>query len=217
MYQYIQNQNIITDNFEEQRKCRQISNKFGFYNIKSLWHITHRNNIVSILKYGILNHYDAHNLKLNHVDISDPNAQKWREKLDPFYDRTIHSYAPLYFKSKNPMLYVRQELQDNLCLLEISLCVLNQNDYLITDGNAACHNTLFSNTVNNLHHLPWDVLHAGFWYEFDDGKRKMCAEVLIYPKISPKYIDTIHCCSVNTYNIIQNCNKQVKLSPDLFF
>ena len=97
-------------NLEEIEK-REIVEQFGRYNTQCLWHITHKNNIQQILKHGILNHYDAYRLKANRVDISDPDAQRWRECIEPHYKRKIHEYAPLYIRPRNPMLYVRRHLQ----------------------------------------------------------------------------------------------------------
>ena len=50
----------------------------------------------------------------------------------------------------------------------------------------------------------------------DDGKRKRCAEVLIYPKIHPDYIKNIYCFSIDTENYLANCGKIIKLHKDLF-
>lgn len=203
--------------FDIEERKRKIISKFEEYQILCLWHLTHKDNISSILRHGILNHDDAYRLNVNSVDISDHNVQIRRETIEPYCNRKIHEYAPLYLKPRNPMLYVLRHLQSDLCLVEVSLSALLDSEYLITDGNAACRDTQFFNTVNYLSSLPWDVLNSRFWKDHDDGKRKMCAEVLIYPKITPKYIDVIHCYSKSTLNTLANCGRIVKLSPNFFF
>lgn len=205
--------------------CKIIDNRnknegmpyFNQYGITSLWHMTHVNNVSNILNHGILNHYNAHKLDANLIDISDYGAQRWRESIEPHYKRKIHDYAALYINPRNPMLYVRRHIQNELCLLEISLSVLSAKQYLITDGNAASRDTQFYNSLNDLEKLPWDVLQAKYWAEFLDGKRKRCAEVLIYPEVEPNFIFNIHCCSHNAVNYLSSCQRNILLTPNLFF
>jgi hypothetical protein len=190
---------------------------FYKYNVKSLWHITHKDNIQSILQYGIVNHYDAHGLKLNHVDISNFDVQKWRENIESCYNRRIHEYANLYINAQNSMLYYLKNIQNDLCLIEVSLSVLSENNYLITDGNAASHDTCFYQSVHDLELLPWDILNNDYWHDFSDGKRKRCAEVLIYPSVLPEFITRIHCYSDNTANDLKDCGSDVFVTRNLFF
>jgi len=194
-----------------------IIDTFARHGVFCLWHMTHKDNIPQILSNGILNHYDAHKLRVNRVDISDPDAQKWREGIEPHYNRKIHEYAPLYIKPRNPMLYVRRHLQVDLCIIEISLSVLFENEYLITDGNASSRATKFFKSVENVDELPWNVLNGGFWPDHDDGKRKMCAEILVYPKVTPNHIGTVHCYSMRTKCCLSDCERDVKISCNLFF
>ena len=211
-------QSLIDKRLREEIKNKQdIIEALKQHNIYSLWHITHKNNVEQILRYGILNHYNAHGSNVNSVDISDPEAQKWREDIDPHYKRKIHDYAPLYIKPRNPMLYKRHNIQCDLCLLEISLSVLMENECLITDGNAASRITKFFKSANHINNLPWDVLNSAYWPDHEDGKRKMCAEVLIYPEVSKKFIERIHCCSMNTKNYLATFGCVAALSRNLFF
>jgi len=194
-----------------------IKEKFFQHGIFSLWHITHRSNLQKILDHGILNYYDASDIEPNRIDISNPDAQRWRDVVEPRYRRRIHDYAALYIKPKNPMLYVRRSLRAHLCLLEIDISVLFESEYLITDGNAASGTTRFYNSAEHLEELPWAVLTSGYWPDHKDGKRKMCAEVLVYPKIDPVYISALHFYSVNTRPCLADCNRKMMISPELFF
>ena len=200
-----------------ERARQDIVERFARYGVQNIWHVTHRDNVPQILRQGILNHYDAHRLKANRVDISDPDAQRWRERFEEHYNRRVHEYVPLYIKPKNPMLYVRRHLQRDLCLLQISLSVMAENEYLITDGNAASHATKFFQSVESLGYLPWDVLNDRYWSEHDDGKRRMCAEVLIHPEVTPHHIEGVHCYSMKTLSILAASGCDAKLSSNLFF
>jgi len=201
----------------EQDKKSYICSAFQTYNVNCMWHLTHRDNVDKILERGILSHRESHQLGLNNIDISDPGAQRWRERSDNPHDRKIHEFAPFYINPKNPMLYVRRSLQDELCLLEVSLSALESNQYLITDGNAASRDTQFFDSVEKLNQLPWDVLRAQYWTNFADGRRKRCAEILVYPKVSARMINCIHCCSQETLNYVLGRDVDVQITHKYFF
>lgn len=202
---------------DQKIKIKYINEKFSQYGISCLWHISHRENIKSILERGILNHDDAHRLHVNRVDISDPDAQKLRRRIENHYGRKIHEYAPLYINPRNPMLYVRRHLQNELCLVEISLSALSEGEYLISDGNAASRDTELYDSIDSLNCLPWDVLNAWYWSHLPDGRRRRCAEILIHPKVEPKYLEAIHCYSEDTLSRLANCGRKAKLSKIYFF
>ena len=54
------------------------------------------------------------------------------------------------------MLYVKRNIQNELCLIEISLSVLSNDNYIFTDGNAASQNTKFYNLNEDLKQLIRD-------------------------------------------------------------
>lgn len=186
------------------------------HGIFSIWHMTHKDNIKEILNKGIFSHTLAYK-KTKPKDISDHDVQKWRESNDPIYDRKLHDYAATYINIKNPMLYVKRNIQSELCLIEISLSVLTNDNFIFCDGNAASRNTKFYNLVEDLEKLPWGVLNATYWNDLEDGKRKRCAEILIHPLIDPKYISKIHCLSHDTLEFISRFNVQSEITDELFF
>lgn len=208
---------LIIDNACNKEKPN--SKFFEKYNIQYLCHLTHKDNVNNILKDGILSHHDALNLHDDRIDISDPGAQRWRDQDEPLYNRKIHDYVPLYIQPLNPMLYVRQELQRDLCWLEVSLAALDDKNtqFIISDGNAASRETKFYTSVSKLDMLPWDVLKARTWFDLLDGKRKRCAEVLIYPKISPEHVVAIHCYCEDTVKALSRADRRVLLTRRLFF
>lgn len=114
------------------------------------------------------------------------------------------------------MLYVRKELRNEMCLIEISINVIDE-ETIFTDGNAASKATNFYSKINDVNNLPWDVLHSDYWNEFQDGKRKRCAEVLLYPKIDPAYIKSVHCYSEQLKNELVLHGYNVVTSPKMFF
>ncbi|MCG3866231.1 MULTISPECIES: DUF4433 domain-containing protein [unclassified Photobacterium] len=195
-------------------------NPFQAFGVLSLWHMSHVDNISSILSNGIVSNDTAHS-KFAPRDISNSDVQTYRGRNDPYYHRRLHEYAPTYLSIKNPMLYVKKDMNFYLCILELSTYVVNDNQFLLTDGNAASKETRFFNKMSDLNYLPWNVLLADYWNDFDDGKRKKCAEVLIYPSIDKKYIKAVHCSNFTAKRMVEknapSSSVPVKVSPELFF
>lgn len=160
--------------------------------IDYLYHMTHVDNLTSIIENGLLSHNEAYRQGLIEADISDPSVQDIRAgKVDPFYNRPLHEYVPLYFSPRNPMLYRRRGIQEDILILGLSPQILSEPNTLFTDGNAAASGTSFYQGVQMLNQLPWDSIKAKSWTDVEDGKRRKCAEVLVYPKISPARIQMI--------------------------
>lgn len=159
------------------------------YKIKYFYHMTAIDNLYSILKNGLLSHNQAHQDKLLNIDISDPEVQDIRaDKIDPIFNRPLHDYVPLYFSPRNPMLYKRGEIQENVVILGISSSVLLYTNTIFSDGNASAQDTTFYQGATMLDNLNWDVINANSWSEFPDGRRIKCAEILVYPKVEVKDI-----------------------------
>ena len=140
----------------------------------------------ALLQHGLLSHNEAHRLGLV-TDISDPTVQYLRSNriID---DIKLHDYVPFYFSPRNPMLYVRREIQNQIVFLGVDPCLLFESTTIFSDGNAAALDTKFYRGVSLLDNLPWDIINAGYWSDIPDGKRIKCAEILVYPKV---YINKI--------------------------
>ncbi len=164
-----------------------------FLRFPFFYHMTHKDNLVGILQHGILSHTDvfARDDILVH-DISDPSVQRWRDREEPVYHHIIHDYAPLYINPKNPMLFVRRDLQSEIVILKISSDVLEDGQHVFSDGNAASRDTQFSSNPNVVTDSV-DVLNAKVWKDYVDGKRRRCAELLVYPNVHPVHILSVMC------------------------
>lgn len=159
--------------------------------ISYLYHMTHKNNLENILQNGLLSHTLAR-AGLNQVDIADNQVNARRERRETIHNRSIHDYVPLYFNPKNPMLFKRRDIQDDILILAIDRnLILNQNS-IFTDGNAASHGTRFFNSIAQLQQLNWRCIKGEYWNDFPDGKRIRCAEVLIFLRIEIAAIKKIY-------------------------
>jgi len=197
-----------------------IKKAFENHGIYSLWHITHRDNVQSIHKEGILSHSDSKKLPRRVKDISCFDVQKRRKNKFLKSGRNVHEYVPTYMKVRNPMYYrvCAEKLHlDELCIVEVSLSALENAEFYFTDGNAASNATKFYDDIDKMDCLPWEVLNDDWWNKFEDGKRKKCAEVLIYPSIAPEHIKCVHCYSDEAIEKLGSIRCHLKKSKAYFF
>ena len=159
------------------------------YSIEYLYHMTHINNLPSILEYGLL----AHGNSYQKEDISNIEVNNRRGQEDPIYHRPIHDYVPFYFSPRNPMLYSRREMQNTIVILKFKREIILKDGILFTDGNASSGGTYFSDDISNLGMIDWKCIYAEYWSDFYDGKRKKMAEVLVPNFVSTDNIEAIIC------------------------
>lgn len=182
------------------------------------YHMTHKDNLAGILQHGILSHSDV--LVRDDIlatDISDAGAQKWRDREESVHHRAIHNYAPLYINPKNPMLFVRRNLQHEIVILKISREILQDGEHVFTDGNAASRDTRFSSDSNVIAD-SLAALNAEYWANCPDGKRRRCAELLVYPRVQPAYILSAICSNYTlAREISSDTDLQVEVNPSMFF
>lgn len=194
------------------------------YGINYLYHMTYKDNLEGILKNGLKSHNQVRRENINNVDISDNQVNDRRSRKEPIYQKSIQDYVPLYFNPKNPMLFVRKEMQDDIVILGIDPMVLYQKNSIFTDGNAASNPTKFYKETDKLENLNWQCIRAGYWSSFDDGKRQRCSEVLIYPIIESNQIMKIFCNNPITKEFVKqkidnfaNGKIEVEIKSNLYF
>ena len=163
--------------------------------IKAFYHMTHIDNISSIMKNGLL----AHGNRFQKQDISDHSVNDRRSKLDTVYRKPVHSYVPFYFNPKNAMLYKRKEIQEDIVILVFSKNLISEQGAVFTDGNASSNVTRFFNKLEDLKWLNWNCLNDRSWNNYRDGRRVRMAEVLVPNCVGVEKLDKIVCCSYKTY------------------
>lgn len=182
------------------------------------YHMTHKDNLAGILEHGILSHARVFSSgDVSPVDISDPGAQRRRERPETANHRAIHDYAPLYINPRNPMLYKRRSLQHAIVILKISPDVLHDGLHVFCDGNAASRCTRFSRDSDILADSI-DVLNAEYWNNLVDGKRRRCAELLVYPGVRRIHILSAICSNkALAMEVAQKSDIGVEIAPSFFF
>ena len=163
--------------------------------IQSLYYITHINNIPSILQSGILSHAQVEQLKVDFTPIYDSSiVSKRRDKFTPNRN-SLWEYANLYFQPRNPMMYriVNECDRKSIAIMGVKPVVLNKENCLITDGNAANDVTQFFPGIQAIQVLgkQWNLIQNDWWSDSDGSKRKIMAECLVPKRVPPDLIHSI--------------------------
>jgi len=153
-----------------------------------------------------------------------PGVQERRKDIKVPLGLHLHDYVNLYFHARNPMLYVLKAQHQDLCVLRISSRVLDLQDVVITDGNAASRYTRFLPAPSGLSDLNSEDMFAQWWTDEDiirewEKKRKRCAEVLVPHRIEVEYIIGAYVsCEVSAEALrLQGFEKPIAVDAHLFF
>jgi hypothetical protein len=145
------------------------------------------------MRFGILSRNAAVRKNMKFLDISEEGVQDRRSgKKVPGTNKVLHDYANLYFDAHNPMLSARRSKNNEICVLRIKGDVLDLEDAIITDKNAA-RGCWFKTVAEGLPLLDRDEIYATFWLNDDHWEQERlkgikCAEVLLPNEIRPDYI-----------------------------
>ena len=184
--------------------------KLDYYEIDGLYQITHVDHIQTIFRYGLLSHNNAHELGLVQHDISNPDVQNVRAQRC-IGGRPLHDYVPLYFNPRNAMLFdvFQKHTLEDIVILQLSRKLMLQKGVWFTDGNATNTPTLSYDSLEDLDKLDWDCIRAEYWTDYEDGKRKCMAEILVPDQISANYIKR------KSYLFVQNQKTQNRIEAVL--
>lgn len=178
---------------------------------KGFYHMTHYDNLGSILLNGLMSHKQVYANKMIMVDISNQAIQNERDRIESVFGRNIQDYVPLYINPQNPMMDSEKvkNYSSNILLLEVIPHILVQEENtLFSDGNAAQKQTNFYHNQNEMENINWQLLQEGKWVKGTESHRVMCSEVLVPERVEVFYINKI----ILRDNII--LEKVMKLFPN---
>ena len=164
--------------------------------IRNLYYITLIDNLPSILEKGILSHErieeeHVQTERIYNIDI----VNRRREKITPD-EKSLWSYANLYFQPRNPMMYsvVHEKGAKDLAVVSVAKKILQTPGVFITDGNAANAPTQFYFPSNGLKMLrqQWEIVQNEWWNNLDGSKRKIMAECLVPNSVGPELINSVY-------------------------
>jgi len=148
-------------------------------------------NLGSVMAHGILSYERA--AKLRHHSVALQPVQEKRDQKQVPGGLKLHQYANLYFHARNPMMFKRKDEVHNLCILRVSIEVLNLEGTVISDQNAA------SGYARFLHPKQWqlldfDAIYAMDWRHPGDPvayyrhSSRKCAEVLVPQRVGTQFV-----------------------------
>jgi hypothetical protein len=186
---------LSTDNKQLiERRRKLTSNAISNLPHKGFYHITHFDNLESILLNGLMSHKLVYANKLIKIDISNQAIQNERDRIESVFGRNIQDYVPLYINPQNPMMDSERvkKYSSNILLLEVIPHILVQEkNTLFSDGNAAQQQTNFYHNQNELENINWQLLQNGKWIKGTESQRVMCSEVLVPKCVAVFYINRI--------------------------
>ena len=170
--------------------------------LTELHYICHVDNVPSILANGILSHRRAQ--RHQPTPIANEDVQALRAGKTVPRGQPLHDYVNLYLNARNPMLYrVTDGGQnvDDLCVLSVSPQVLDLDDVVLADGNAASGATAFRPAPQGLSAIKQKRVFAQYWTHRSDPvaeaehKRVMCAEILVPSSVEAAMITGVYVAS----------------------
>ena len=198
------------------------------YRPKHFYYITHKDNLKSILKQGLLPRNQINNKisvkigfnkRIKSIHSEDIIQIRKNKK---FKNRSLWNYTNLYFEVRNPMLYrvVREFKASNVVVLQVKSDIIDQGEVGVTDGNAASAETKFFEDINaGLNSLDIKQFQKEYWNESD--KRKLMAELLVYSAVPQDKIIGIYTANEETANQIRKDQNTGALNiipnPKMFF
>ena len=180
-------------------------------------------NIPSVLQHGLLSHEQAS--LLEHADASLAEVQERRDKISVPRGMTLHKYANVYFHARNPMMSLRRNDAENLCVLRISKDILQFPNVVVADQNAASNYVRFLSPQQiSPYTLDLDLIYAEDWRHPEQitywrQKSRKCAEVLVPNRIPIEYVFGVYVVSQQAANqLLQyGCRLPAEINPYLFF
>ena len=190
--------------------------------VTQLHYITPINNLASIMQHGILSHNRA--ASLNHESIADESVQDRRADKRVPGGLMLHDYVNMFFHARNSMMYRRLNHRTSLAVICVNPTVLDIENAVVTDGNAASPSTTFWPSPSGLAALDADFIYAESWDHAEswikhERKRRRSAEVLVPNVVPPSYVFG---CYVYSDDVIVKCNQlcsaiKVKVHQHVFF
>lgn len=170
--------------------------------LTELHYICHADNLSSIFSNGILSHRRAQ--RHRPTSVADEEVQDLRSKKRVPRGQPLHAYVNLYLNARNPMLYRVTNGGRNanhVVVLSISTSVIDLDDVVLTDGNAAANATAFRPAPEGLAMIKRKRVFAEYWTHPDNDveelehKRVMCAEILVPNAVDAAMITGVYVAS----------------------
>jgi hypothetical protein len=191
--------------------------------IKELHFIAPIDNVLPILTHGILCHKRAGQIDHHSVAMAEIQERRMNKRIPGAGD--LHNYANLYFDAHNPMLSKLRAQNENICVLQVDVKVLDLPGIIVADRNAASDWVRFYPVDEGLKALNRDRVFARYWthpdnvFEEMSHKSEKCAEVLVPECVRPGFLAGAYVANDTALQKLQQLNigLPVSIRNDIFF
>lgn len=163
----------------------------------SIYHITHIDNLPSILKSGgLIANSRLRQRQTNYLDIAHENIQDRRARTEVPCGAGgyLHDYVPFYFAPRSPMLYaIHKQNVDGYSggqkpiihlVSQIEAIENSEIAFVFTDGHGIMVYTDFYDDLYALNHvIDWELMESKYWFDTPDDPNRKCkrqAEFLVH-------------------------------------
>jgi O-acetyl-ADP-ribose deacetylase (regulator of RNase III) len=193
-------------------------------------YITHIDNLISILKEGILCHSLVDKKNLQCKTIYNQDVVNRRKNILVDGERSLWNFANLYFNPRNPMLYslVKRpgfasiEYVKQYVIIAVKPSILQNNDVYVSDGNSAHSLTEFypisgrtKEDSKRIFQIAEKINTIEWWDETKGTKREVMAECLVPEKIPPSYFQTLHVPNQDAAQHVEKLQQENGIHPIL--
>jgi len=167
-----------------------------------IYHFTHVDNLVRLLGTGMLlckNEMAAKNSQFRSSAFESVQSHRENFPVPVSKGGTIHDYVPFYFNSLSPMLFtincgnVENIIMKELIFFKTSAQTVaaSGSDFAFTDGHGIMDLSDYYDDLNDLDQVPWSVINARYWNDFQDGRRLRQSEFLVYKSFNWNLVEVI--------------------------
>lgn len=190
---------------------------------KLLYHITHLDNLSSILEYGLMPRSTLLANKYKFVDIADPDILSKREE----YQTALSQFVLFHFYPKNPFdcAVCNSYGSDNMAIIAIRRSLYREYDFHIIPSHPLDSNTPdICSYEDGITRIQWDILDrtGGLDRDYRNPEiRKACmAECISEYTIPPEDFSFIYVRTKQAKNMILSMNSSnlvnVQVGPYMF-
>ncbi len=161
------------------------------YRGRYFYHITHIDNLDSIIKHGLLSTNEKNHRQIHHHNIANEQIQNRRRDMEvPVgLGGAVHDYVPFYFAQRTSMflsvIKTKAVDQYEMIIIAISIDKLLDLPAVFTDAAASTNEPpKFYSHLGNLSNLNWELIDSKDWGSNNEReKQQKMAEVLIHNQV----------------------------------
>lgn len=176
-----------------------------------VYHMTHLENLESILQNELLSTNEKTRLDIKHKNIANHGIQNRRAAMNVTCGPmgTVHDYVPFYFCPREPMLLgllnSKNLDQQFIIYLAVTIDVVEREDVVFTSASANTNipPTFYCNP-EDLSVLNWNLIDSNKWSFKDDDRHAKMAEMLIHEKVEVSEIGFIIVWNEKIKKIVEN-------------